>query len=161
MLTNPRYQIAECAQTTIVGTEAQVDQYDYGASQAVTLGDGVRPCSGEILQVLLVCYETGTGAVQTPAGTLIFLDADPSTAAGNTSITAGERATVLGQVKILASDWKADSVSAGVTVHDQPVAFHNLQTIYVVWYHEDATSMNDAAGDDESMVMKFWYRRDT
>ena len=42
-----------------------------------------------------------------------------------------------------------------------PVAFHNLQTIYVVWYHEDATSMNDAGGDDEVMVMKFWYRRDT
>jgi hypothetical protein len=46
--------------------------------------------------------------------------------------------------------------------HLQPtVAFHNLQTLYLVWFHEDATSFNDAAGDDEQMILRLWYRRDT
>jgi hypothetical protein len=161
MLTSPAYQITRSAQISVIAADDQVDQYDYSTSRTVTLGDGLRPCSGEILQILLVSYKTGTGAVQTPAGTIIFFDASPAKTAGDTTLTAGQRATVLGQVKVLASDWKADSVSGGAVICNQPVAFHNLQTLYLVWFHEDATSFNDAAGDDEQMILRLWYRRDT
>ena len=161
MLSNPMYQIAEIALTELVGVDEQCDQNDYGASLALTLGDGVRPVSGEFLSFLFISTETGTGAIQIPLGTLLLLDADPAVAAGDTTITAAERATVIGHVKVLGADWKGDANGASAYIYNQPIAFHNLQTIYAVWFHEDATTFNSAAGDDEILQLRAWYRRDS
>lgn len=160
-LSAPYYQITETALTELVGKDEQVDQNDYGGSVAVTLGDGVRPVSGELLSFAFFSTEEGTGAVQTPAGTLLILDADPAVSAGDTSITAAERLTVLGHVSIAAADWQTDANGGSNFVYDQPVPFHNLQALYFVWFHEDATSYNDGAGDDEVLEVKAWYRRDS
>ena len=73
MLSNPRYDIYETALAELIGADEQVDQNDYGGSVAVTLGDGVRPVSGEFLSFMFFATETGSGAVQTPAGTLLLL----------------------------------------------------------------------------------------
>jgi hypothetical protein len=161
MLTAPYWHITETALTELVGADEQVDQNDYGGSVAVTLGDGALPVSGELLSFSFLSTETGSGAVQTPAGILLILDADPATAAGDTGITAAERITVIGQVKVLTSDWQADANGASAFICNQPVPFHNLQTLYFLWFHADATSLNDGAGDDEILQLKAWYRRDS
>jgi len=161
MLTSPHWQICETDLVELVGADEQVDQNDYGGSVAVTLGDGVRPCSGELLSFALFSTETGSGAVQTPAGILLILDADPATTAGDTAITAAERVTILGHVAVAATDWQSDANGGSAFVYNQPIPFHNLQTLYFLWVHEDATSLNDGAGDDEILQAKAWYRRDS
>ena len=161
MLTNPRYEITPTTRTILIDTDDQVDQDDYGASKALTLGDGVRPVSGEILSAVFFSWEEGSGAVQTPAGTLLLLSADPAESAGDTAITAAERVTVLGHVAVAAADWQSDANGASAFIYDQPVPFHNLQTLYAVWFHEDATGLNDNAADDEFLAVQLWYRRDT
>ena len=161
MLSNPRYQITEIGHTELVGADEQVDQNDYGASVALTLGDGVRPVSGELLSFIFYSRETGSGAVQAPAGTLLILDADPAASAGDTGLTAAERITVLAHVTVEAGDWISDANGGSVYIYNQPVPFHDLQTLYAVWFHQDATSLNDGAGDDEILSFNAWYRRDT
>ena len=161
MITNPRYQIYEIGQTELVGADEKVDQSDYGGSVALTLGDGVRPVSGEFLSFCFYTTEEGTGAIQTPAGTLLLMDTNPAAAAGDTALTAGERVAILGHVIVTASDWKTDANGGSAFIYDQPIPFHNLQTIYAVWFHEDATGLNDNAADDEYLTFNAWYRRDT
>lgn len=161
MLTNPRYQIAEMGSTELIGADEQVDQNDYSASVAVTLGDGIRPVSGEILSFMFYTVEEGTGAIQTPAGTLLLMDTDPATTAGDSALTAAEHRTILGRVTVAAGDWLSDANGGNAFIYNQPIPFHNLQTLYLVWFHEDATSLNDGAGDDEYLFCNAWYRRDT
>jgi len=144
----------------LVGINDQVDQNDFGASVAVTLVPLVQ-ASGEIVQWGLFSTEDGTGAVQTPAGTLLVFSADPAITAGDTTITAAERLTLIGQIAVAAANWKADANGASVFVHDQPLIFPPLSTLYLAWLHEDATSFNDGAGDDEQLEVAFWYRRDS
>ena len=159
-LTQPFDAIRELGVTELVGADEQVDQNDYGASVSVDLPGGL-PISGEFLHFTFYSRETGTGAVQTPAGSLFILDADPATTAGDTAITAAERLTVIAEVPVAAADWQSDANGGSVTVHDKPVAFHGLTTLYFLWFHEDATSLNDGAGDDEILEFNAWYRRDT
>jgi hypothetical protein len=161
MLTSQRYEMLRTALTALIGADEQVDQNDFGASVAVTLGDGVRPVSGEFLSLMLYTWEEGTGAVQTPAGTLLILTSDPATTAGDTSITSGERLQVIGQIAVSASDWISDANGGSCCIVDQPVPIHDLTTVYLLWFHEDATSFNDGAGDDECLSCRLWYRRDT
>jgi len=161
MLSNPLYHITETTLTELVGKDEQVDQNDYSGSVAITLGDGVRPVSGEFLSFVFYTMEAGSGAVMTPAGTLILLDADPAVASGDTAMTAAEHHTVIGSVKVAATDWLSDANGAHACKLDKPIPFHNLQTIYAVWFHSDATSLNSAAGDDEYLSFNAWYRRDS
>lgn len=144
----------------LVGVNDQVDQNDFGASVAVTTVPLIQ-VSGEIVQWGLFSTVDGTGSVQTPAGTLFVFSANPAIAAGDTSITAAERLTVIGQIGVAASDWKADANGASAFIHDQPLVFPPLGTLYLAWFHEDATSFNDGAGDDEQLEGAFWYRRDS
>jgi hypothetical protein len=157
-LTQPFDPIREIGVTELVGADEQVDQNEYGGSVAISLGVQI---SGEFLHFTLYSRETGTGAIQTPAGSLFILDADPANAAGAAAITAAARLTVIAEVPVAAADWPADAAGASVTVTDKPVAFHALQTIYFLWFHEDATSLNDGAGDDEILEVNAWYRRDS
>jgi hypothetical protein len=152
----------EIGVTALVGKDEQVDQNDYGASVALDVSaPGSQPTSGEILSFVFISSEEGSGSVQTPAGKLIFLDADPAVSAGDTGITTAEHLTVLGIVDVAAGDWHSDANGATAYIYDTPVPFHHLTTVYAVWFHSDATSYNDAAGDDERLRFNAWYRRDS
>jgi hypothetical protein len=152
--------IRETGVLELIGINEQVDQNEYCNAVIASLPSG-QPMSGEILHVTLYTRETGSGAVLTPAGILYILDADPAVAAGATLITATVRRTVIAQIPIAAADWKSDAGGASVSVHNKPVAFHALKSLYFLWFHEDATSFNDAGGDDEILEVNAWYRRDT
>jgi len=158
MLAQPFDPVHEAGLTELIGADEQVDQNDYSGSVAVSLGLHV---SGEILQVTLYATETGTGAVLYPAGTLFLFDADPSISSGDTAMTLAARQTVIAQIPVTTGDWKTDANGASAAILDSPVAFHQVTSLYFAWLHEDATSFNDGAGDDESLDFNFWYRRDS
>ena len=158
LLTKPFANILEAGLTELVGINEKVDQNDYSGSVAVSLG--AQPVSGEILAFAFYATEDGSGAVQDSAGKLILLDADPAVASGDTALAAAEYVTILGVVEVSASDWHTDANGGVAYIVDTPVPFHALATLYAVWFHSDATSLNDAAGDDEQLEFNFWYRRD-
>ena len=158
LLTKPFANILEAGLTELVGINEKVDQNDYSGSVAVSLG--AQPVSGEILAFAFYATEDGSGAVQDSAGKLILLDADPAVASGDTALAAAEYVTILGVVEVSASDWHTDANGGVAYIVDTPVPFHALATLYAVWFHSDATGLNDAAGDDEQLEFNFWYRRD-
>lgn len=150
--------ILEGGLTELVGINEQVDQNDYSGSVGVALGGTY---SGEILSVAFYATEDGTGAVQDSAGILYVFDADPTISSGDTSMTAAERVTILGKIAIGAADWDTDTNGGLAYICNQPIPFHAVSTLYFVWKHLDAASLNDAAGDDEQLEFNFWYRRES
>jgi hypothetical protein len=158
--TIPLAPVSETGITELVGKNEQVDQNDFGGSVSFTVGIGGLSVSGEFLSLILTTLETGSGAVQTPAGHLLLFDADPNPTVGDTALTAAEWKTAIGSVEITAADWISDANGSHV-FKDIAIPFHELVTIYAVWFHTGATSFNDAAGDDEELHCNLWYRRDS
>lgn len=156
----PFDQIREVGLTQLIDKDDQVDQNDFSASIALAVNIDNLPMSGELLSLVLVTTETGSGAIMKPAGTLVLLDANPAVAAGDTAMTAAEWKTAIGTVDVEAADWISDA-NGGLLFKQVAVPFHELTTIYAVWLHTDATSINSAAGDDEYMHVNVWYRRDS
>jgi hypothetical protein len=73
----------------------------------------------------------------------------------------GVHRTVLGKVDVVTADWHVDGNGGVAYPTFNPVPFHALSNLYFVWFHEDATDLNDNAGDEEILEMNFWYRRDS
>jgi hypothetical protein len=162
MFDKPFAPILELGLTELIGINEQVDQNDYSGSVAVSIASPEgAPVSGEILSVCFYSTEDGSGAVQQPEGWLYILDADPAVSSGDTAITAAERVTVLGRVKLEAADWDVDANGGTAYICDTPIAFHDLTTLYLVFKLTSATSINSAAGDDEQLEINGWYRRDS
>jgi len=159
LLTQPFETLTEGGLTELVGINEQVDQNDFGGSVAVALP--APRVSGEILQFTFYATEDGSGAVQDSAGRLLIFDANPATTAGDTALTAAEWVTLIGVVKVEATDWITDANGGAACITDTPIVFHALSALYFVWFHDDATGLNDAAGDDEQLEFNFWYRRDS
>lgn len=159
LLVQPFETIFELGVTELIGADEAVAQDEYSASVGVSLP--AARVSGELLQFTLYTRETGSGAVQQPNGVLFILDADPAIAAGDAAMTAAERLTVIGQVEVETTDWKADASGASATIFTKPIVFHALSTLYFVWLQERATGFNDAGGDDEYLEFNAWYRRDS
>ena len=154
----PFAAILEGGLTELVGINEAVAEHAYSGSVVVDLG-GIY--SGEILSFAFYATEDGSGAVQDSAGFLFILDADPAVVSGDTALAAAEWPTVLGRVKVQATDWTVDANGGAAYICDQPVAFHATRYLWFVWFHDDATGLNDAAGDDEQLEFNFWYRRDS
>ncbi len=158
--TIPLAPITETGIAELVGKNEQIDQYDFTGSIDLAVGIGGLPVSGEFLSLILTTLETGSGAVMVPAGVLLLFDADPNPTPGDTALTAAEWKTAIGSVAIAATDWISDA-NGSHAFKAIAIPFHDLTSIYAVWYHTDATSLNDAAGDDEELHCNLWYRRDS
>ena len=150
-------EMKESGVLELVGKDEEVNTNDYGGSVALTIGTDAY--SGEIYEFVFIATEEGTGDVQDSAGWLLIFDADPATTAGDTSITAAERKTLVGQVEVAATDWITDANGGSAYIHSQPVSFHAVTSLYLVWFHTDATDLNDGAGDDEVLSVNCRYRR--
>lgn len=148
------------AMTELIGINEQVDQNDYSKSAAVALGGTY---SGEILSIEMYTTEDDAGvggAILVPDGVLYIFSADPTIAFGDTSISAAERLTLLGEKKIFAADWSSDA-NGGSAWLITAIPFHPLATLYFAFKLTSATSFNSAAGDDERLRFRIWYRRDS
>ena len=151
--------------TELIGINERVDQNEYSASVGVTMTSGSPTSgsvSGEVLHTTLYSRATGSGSALTPVGTLMFCNGDPGmVTSGSTAMPVAVRQSIIGQIVVLAADWRGDALGASVTIPDQRLAFDELSNMYLVWFHEDATAYNDNAGDDEILEADFWYRRDS
>lgn len=151
--------VRESGVTELIGADEQVDASEYSGSVAVTLKSQAR--YGYIEQVTFISRETGTGSVQTPAGTLYIFDANPAIASGDTALAllGAEHQTVIGMVTIVAGDWQYDT--SGAVAHIiTSMPFHPLSILYYSWrLAAGATSLNDAAGDNEILEFNCWYRQ--
>jgi hypothetical protein len=154
----PFAPILEGGLTELIGINEQVDQNDYSGSVEVEL---LHTASGEILSVALYNTEDGSGAILSPEGWLYIFDADPGIVSGDTAMTAAERVTILGRVKVESGDWETDTGGGLAYIYDTPIPFHELSSLFFVFKLTSATSMNSAAGDDEQLEFNFWYRRDS
>lgn len=153
--------IEESGVTEIVGINEQIDQNDYSKSVEIPLTvSGARPQSGFVIGVVLVSTEDGSGAVMVPACELYFFDSDPTVAAGATSITAADWVKCIGKIDIAAADWNADATGAVVSKSAAEVmlAFHEVNSLFVVMKNIDATAINSAAGDDEQIEFNVLYQ---
>jgi len=150
-LIKPFDGIRELGLTELVGVDEQVDQNDYSGSVAIDISPAPTPASGVIQQWMFYQTEDGTGAILSPAGTLYVLDADPDVSSGDTSLTAAEWVTIVGEIDVEAGDWSADANGSIAVIKDQPLWFHSLSTLYFVFKLTSATSINSAAGDNEQL----------
>ena len=157
-LQQPFHPVIEAGLTELIGINEQVDQNDYSGSVEVSLPYAM---SGEILSAMFYSTEDGSGSVQSPTGWLYILDADPAVASGDTAMTAAERVTVLGRVKLESGDWETDANGGTAFIYDTPIPFHHLSSLFLVFKLTSATSLNDAAGDDEQLEVNLWIRRDS
>ena len=155
--------LIEAGVTALIGKDdAEITAGEYTNTADFALSADLDE-SGEILSVLLVSSESGSGAVQTPAGVLYFFDADPDTSAGDTALVAAgvEHKTLLGFVTINSTDWVSDA-SGGAAFKAVSIPFHITATIYAVFQTAvGAGAINSAVGDDEMIDLNFWYRRDS
>lgn len=157
-LTQPFDAMREAGRATIIGPDDRVDQDEYSNS----VGYGFPAShSGEILNILLISGEQGTGAILTPAGKIFVFDTDPGINAGDAVMGVDDRHTLIGMVDVAAADWQSDANGGTAYIYCKPISFHPVSMLWLCWFHEDATSFNDAAGDDETLQMNFWYRRDS
>jgi hypothetical protein len=162
MLTLPQYGIQHIGVTELVGKNEQVDQNEFGAEVEVTLTPTTgRPVSGEFLSFTLYATEEGSGAVQDSDGELLIFTATTGVTAGNdgSGISAAEWQTCIGRIKVSPSDWTIEDAGGVAYICDKPIPFHDVQSLFFAWRHLDATSLNDAAGDDEVLDFDAWYVR--
>ena len=157
----PEWPIKEFGLQAMVTKDQQIDDGDVSQTVDITLQQGseTEAASGVILSWMFVTAETGSGAVLTPAGRLFIFNADPNTTSGDTDFAAAgaEHKTLVGVIKVAASDWVSDASGGVAFIYDQPVYFHQLATLYLVWEHADATAINSAAGDDETLDLNAWW----
>ncbi len=152
----PFSAILETGSTQIIGiNDAAMTQDEYSSTADLSItGSG----SGEILGFTL----TAAGAaLQHGNATVIFLDADPNTTSGDTALSAAEHLTVLASIKIQSSEWESDANGAIVS-KTVAIPFHALGTIFCVYKNTDSVAVwNSVGGDDESLFINMWYRRDS
>lgn len=159
-LVRPWQPIKELGVTELIGVDEKVDQNDYSGSVSVDL-PGKNPVSGEILSILMISTEDGTGAVQAIDGELFILDADPAVVSGDTALAAAEWPTVLGSVAITNTDFVGDTAGKVNYITNVQIPFHSLTALYFVLLLTSATAVNSDAADNEQIEFNAWYRQES
>jgi hypothetical protein len=134
----------------IIADDEQIDQDDYGKSVQIDFGSTM---DGYLTLASLVSVG---GDVLTPDGVLLVFDTDPTITAGDTSIAAAERETLIGQWSVYSSDWTSADANAASTCPwpNDALRVEGLSSVYVAWHHLSATSYNSAVGDDETLSVR-------
>jgi hypothetical protein len=148
----------------LIGPDEQVAQNDWGGSVSVGIDSGV---SGEILSIVLIFTESGSGSLITQDGRLCLFKGDPDISVGDAVVGEDEWHKLLASIPISEDDWfkEATGTPTGATVYiyNVPIAFEapGAGGIYAAYHHLGATTINSDAGDDEALDMKIRYRRDS
>jgi len=148
-------QIVEIGPTELIGINEQVNTSEYSASVSVS----VTRTAGDIVRVCLYATQDDSGAIITENGTLLMLNADPSTSAGDTTITAAEHITNIATFSLGGSDYQSDANGAKNCQFTNEI-FPATTSLIFVYFHEGATQWNSGATDDEQLELIFWYRRE-
>jgi len=161
MLTAPMFPPRETGVLELVGINERVDQNEFGAAVSFTV-PGTTASSGILTGFMFFATEEGTGALQDSAGQLLIFDADPGHSAGDdgSGITAAEWKALIAVIDVAAGDWTTEDLAMFCNKRDfEPIRFHKVDTLYFVWRHTDAVSLNDGAGDDERLHVNVWLQK--
>lgn len=157
----PQWQVEESGLIEIIDADdAEVAASEYSKSVEIPLGASV---SGEILDVVLISSEAGSGAAFQNPGTLYFFDSDPTVTSGATALAAAgaDLKLAIGKVELATADWTGDATGY-VAYKAVAIGFHEVSSLYAVFQLGSAGSaINSAAGDDEELHLNLWYRRDS
>ena len=80
-----------------------------------------------------------------------------SVAAGDTSITTTERGELCAWIDVSSADWQADANGASQIIKVSDMVTFDTNDLYLVWFHESATSINSDAQDDEVLSVNLFY----
>ena len=151
----PMSALLETGVVEIIGVDEQAAQYDWSDGTAVALGGTY---SGEILNVTLIL----SGSLS-EAGTLIIFDADPSVTLADANLATASWLLSIGKVDVAAGDWFEENAggTGGMAHFAVPIAFHELSSLWVAFYHEGATQWNSLAADNETLDIQIEFRRDS
>jgi len=157
LLPTPAYsaQIVEVGPTELIGINEQVNTSEYSASVSVA----ITRTAGNIVRVCLYATEDGTGSIIAENGTLLLLNADPATTAGDTTITAAEHVTVIATFVLAGADYQGDANGEKNCQFTNEV-FPTSTTLYWAYFQEGATQWNSAVGDNEQLELIVTYRRE-
>jgi hypothetical protein len=148
---------------TLVGAnDAALAQNKFSASVAVDVPHHVESLVGIHLKQ---GYAGGvTGANLTAAGTLYFFRSDPAITAGTAinGLTEAQANLIIGTKAVAAGDWAdlATTIASFAHYFDNAgvVNIPTLGEFYVAFLYTGATSFNSAAGDDETLLIRFVYQ---
>ena len=157
----PAWPILASGVLELVGKDEEINTNDMSAEAEYELPASEAECSGTILSVGLYAAETGDGAVLTSAGQLLVFDSDPGVTSGDTSLTDAVRKTQIGAITVASTAWQTIGASGFAYVTGTEVPFQACDKLYFVWLHTDEQDINDAAGHDETLSMRFWYRKES
>lgn len=133
----------------LVGADEQVDEGHY--SEAVEVDLSHPASSGELLGATLYSNQPTDG----PFGAIFVFDGDPEITLNDADLTIAQRRKLLGHLCV--SAWYADDSSGHASVLcDVPVYFGRAESLFLVWYHRGAQSINAEAEDNETLEIRVW-----
>lgn len=148
----------------LIGGDETVAQNKFGGSVVVPDLQPVGQSLRIIKALLLHTWDAdATGTNLTPAGNIIIFERDPSIAVGTAQdgLTNGIARTILSTIAVTAASWKTRGTEVAVASLDTLsflyVPLPALRDIYVAFEYTGATSFNSAAGDEETLEVKFLY----
>ena len=109
------------------------------------------------------------GAALNAAGTLYFFNADPviTAATANTGLTEAKVNMIIGKLVVQDSDWEvlaadiAELANFGglwVGQDSNSIKVYPLRSVWVAFSYTGATTWNSAAGDQEVLSVRLFYR---
>jgi hypothetical protein len=134
----------------LVGADELLAQNQYSDEVAAAISG-----SGEIVQAIF--YSTGGDELQVEGRLLIF-DTAPTIDLGDTTLTVAEHKTLCGRIPVATANYGADAGGAIAVKDDIHVVFHQVTNLYLAFFLTSATSINSAAGDNEVLQVRLWYR---
>ncbi len=138
----------------LVGDSEAVAQARWGPPVSGTLeGEDV---SGQVVGVTLSMIKGGSGTFLSPTGKLVLFDTLPTLALNASKLGTGVHQTILGSIDLASGNWVTDTNGSFVFA-TAVVPFYALKQLHMAWYHESATGLNSAVGDDEILQVDLEY----
>lgn len=161
--TSAAFDVQASAVTELVGKDETLAQTNYSASVGIDVTTADAGISGEIVSVLIVLSEIGSGdATFVVTGDLFVFSSDPSISANASALSAAgaDHKTMIGKITIATGDWTTGDLNGGAAFVQVAVPFEQLKTLYFSFQSSFATSLNSAGGDDEILDLVIRYRQE-
>ena len=144
----------------LVGINELVADTNYSASVEIPI-DVNGQASGEILSVLILAREVGSGAVLRSPGELLLFDSDPTIALNATALASLDIQKIIGNETFAVADYAVADDLGDHAWKAVAIAFSNTKSLWATFRLASATAINSAAGDDETLELIMRYRRDS
>lgn len=164
VLVGANKSLVEIANRQLVGiNDDAIAQNEF--SNSVQLSVSGSQVTGEIIKVVVIRSEDGTGAILKEPLDLYFFRSDPLISAGDDVFAVAHANASVGDIHIAAGDYAADLAgtdTAGMATKLAADAFKTDTSgrLWVVMVNRGTTTINSVVGDDEQVEMTILFRLD-